>query len=171
MDPVITINGLNKTYDSGLVALQPIDLTVNRGEIFALLGPNGAGKTTLINMLCGIVTPTSGQAFINGHDVVLDYRAARASVGLVPQELVTETFETPWVSTRYSRGLFGYPPDEAHIERHSSAEQSKHLPCDEPDTAIAGVVRGQPGAQLRRCRQRQRVAPGIRWRQRPLQVC
>ena len=117
MDPVITINGLNKTYDSGLVALQPIDLTINRGEIFALLGPNGAGKTTLINMLCGIVTPTSGQAFINGHDVVLDYRAARASVGLVPQELVTETFETPWVSTRYSRGLFGYPPDEAHIER------------------------------------------------------
>ena len=117
MDPVITLNGLSKTYDSGLVALQPIDLTINRGEIFALLGPNGAGKTTLINMVCGIVTPTSGQALINGHDVVRDYRAARASVGLVPQELATETFETPLVSTRYSRGLFGYPPDEAHLER------------------------------------------------------
>jgi len=117
MDPVITLNGLSKTYDSGLVALQPIDLTINRGEIFALLGPNGAGKTTLINMVCGIVTPTSGQALINGHDVVRDYRAARANVGLVPQELATETFETPLASTRYSRGLFGYPPDEAHLER------------------------------------------------------
>ena len=117
MDSVITINGLTKTYDSGLVALQPIDLTIERGEIFALLGPNGAGKTTLINMICGIVTPTAGQALINGHDVVRDYRAARASVGLVPQELATETFETPWASMRYSRGLFGHPPDEGHIER------------------------------------------------------
>ena len=117
MDPVITLNGLTKTYASGLVALHPIDLTIKRGEIFALLGPNGAGKTTLISMVCGIVTPTSGQALINGHDVVRDYRAARASVGLVPQELATETFETPWASTRYSRGLFGYPPDPAHLER------------------------------------------------------
>ena len=117
MDPVITLNGLTKTYASGLVALQPIDLTIERGEIFALLGPNGAGKTTLISMVCGIVTPTSGQALINGHDVVRDYRAARASVGLVPQELANETFETPWASTRYSRGLFGYPPDPAHLER------------------------------------------------------
>jgi len=116
MDPVITLNGLTKTYASGLVALHPIDLTIKRGEIFALLGPNGAGKTTLISMVCGIVTPTSGQALINGHDVVRDYRAARASVGLVPQELATETFETPWASTRYSRGLFGYPPDPAHLE-------------------------------------------------------
>ena len=117
MDPVITLNGLAKTYTSGLVALQPIDLTIERGEIFALLGPNGAGKTTLISMVCGIVTPTAGQALINGHDVVRDYREARASVGLVPQELATETFETPLVSTRYSRGLFGYPPDQAHLER------------------------------------------------------
>jgi ABC-2 type transport system ATP-binding protein len=116
MDPVITLNSLAKTYASGLVALQPIDLTINRGEIFALLGPNGAGKTTLISMVCGIVTPTAGQALIDGHDVVRDYRAARARVGLVPQELATETFETPWASTRYSRGLFGCPPDPAYLE-------------------------------------------------------
>jgi len=117
MDPVITITGLTKTYASGLVALQPIDLSIERGEIFALLGPNGAGKTTLINMVCGIVTPTAGQALIDGHDVVRDYRAARSRVGLVPQELATETFETPWASTRYSRGLFGCPPDPVHLER------------------------------------------------------
>jgi ABC-2 type transport system ATP-binding protein len=117
MDPVITLNGLTKTYASGLVALQPIDLIIERGEIFALLGPNGAGKTTLISMVCGIVTPTAGQALIDGHDVVRDYRAARARVGLVPQELATETFETPWVSMRYSRGLFGCAPDPAYLER------------------------------------------------------
>jgi ABC-2 type transport system ATP-binding protein len=117
MDPVITLDSLTKIYASGLVALQPIDLTIERGEIFALLGPNGAGKTTLINMVCGIVTPTGGQALIDGHDVVRDYRAARARVGLVPQELATETFETPWASTHYSRGLFGYPPDPAYLER------------------------------------------------------
>ncbi|MDZ4731141.1 MAG: ATP-binding cassette domain-containing protein, partial [Xanthomonadales bacterium] len=93
MDPVISLNGLTKTYASGLVALHPIDLSIERGEIFALLGPNGAGKTTLISMVCGIVTPTAGQALIDGHDVVRDYRAARARVGLVPQELANETFE------------------------------------------------------------------------------
>jgi ABC-2 type transport system ATP-binding protein len=117
MDPVITLKGLSKTYASGLVALQPIDLTIQRGEIFALLGPNGAGKTTLISMVCGIVTPTAGQALIDGHDVVRDYRAARAQVGLVPQELATETFETPWASTRYSRGLFGCAPNPAYLEQ------------------------------------------------------
>jgi ABC-2 type transport system ATP-binding protein len=117
MNPVINITGLTKTYASGLVALQPIDLSIERGEIFALLGPNGAGKTTLINMVCGIVTPTAGQALIDGHDVVRDYRAARSRVGLVPQELATETFETPWASTRYSRGLFGCPPNPAYLER------------------------------------------------------
>jgi ABC-2 type transport system ATP-binding protein len=117
MNHVITLNGLSKTYASGLVALQPIDLSIERGEIFALLGPNGAGKTTLISMVCGIVTPTAGQALIDGHDVVRDYRAARARVGLVPQELATETFETPWASTRYSRGLFGCAPDPAYLER------------------------------------------------------
>jgi ABC-2 type transport system ATP-binding protein len=117
MDPVITLRGLTKTYASGLVALQPIDLTIERGEIFALLGPNGAGKTTLISIVCGIVTPTAGQALIDGHDVVRDYRAARARVGLVPQELATETFETPWASTRYSRGLFGCAPNPAYLEQ------------------------------------------------------
>ena len=117
MPPVIELSGLTKTYASGLVALQPTDLTIHRGEIFALLGPNGAGKTTLINMVCGIVTPTAGRALIDGYDVVRDYRAARARVGLVPQELATETFETPWASARYSRGLFGCAPDPAYIER------------------------------------------------------
>jgi ABC-2 type transport system ATP-binding protein len=117
MDPVITLKGLSKTYASGLVALHPIDLTIERGEIFALLGPNGAGKTTLISMVCGIVTPTEGQALIDGHDVVRDYRAARARVGLVPQELATETFETPWASSRYSRGMFGCPPNPAYLEQ------------------------------------------------------
>jgi len=114
---VITLTGLSKTYASGLVALQPIDLSIERGEIFALLGPNGAGKTTLINMVCGIVTPTAGQALIDGYDVVRDYRAARSRVGLVPQELATETFETPWASARFSRGLFGCAPDPAYLER------------------------------------------------------
>jgi ABC-2 type transport system ATP-binding protein len=117
MAPVIALSGLAKTYASGLVALQPTDLAIERGEIFALLGPNGAGKTTLISMLCGIVTPTAGQALIDGCDVVRDYRAARARVGLVPQELATETFETPFASARYSRGLFGCAPDPAYIER------------------------------------------------------
>jgi ABC-2 type transport system ATP-binding protein len=117
MPPVIELAGLSKTYASGLVALQPTDLTIERGEIFALLGPNGAGKTTLISMLCGIVTPTAGTALIDGYDVVREYRAARARVGLVPQELATETFETPWASARYSRGLFGCAPDPAYLER------------------------------------------------------
>jgi len=117
MDPVIALTGLTKTYASGLVALQPTDLTIDRGEIFALLGPNGAGKTTLISMVCGIVTPTAGRVLIDGYDVVRDYRAARARVGLVPQELATETFETPWATTRYSRGLFGCAPDPAYCEQ------------------------------------------------------
>jgi ABC-2 type transport system ATP-binding protein len=117
MEPVITLHGLTKTYASGLVALHPIDLTIERGEIFALLGPNGAGKTTLISMVCGIVTPTAGQALVDGHDVVRDYRAARTRVGLVPQELATETFETPWATTRFSRGLFGCPPNPPYLER------------------------------------------------------
>ncbi|MGD2130067.1 MAG: ABC transporter ATP-binding protein [Lysobacterales bacterium] len=117
MSHVIELSGLTKTYASGLVALQPTDLAIERGEIFALLGPNGAGKTTLISMLCGIVTPTAGKALIDGYDVVRNYREARARVGLVPQELATETFETPWASARYSRGLFGCAPDPAYLER------------------------------------------------------
>ena len=117
MQPVITIRGLAKTYASGLAALQGIDLEIRRGEIFALLGPNGAGKTTLISILCGLVTPSAGAATVDGHDIIRDYRAARAAIGLVPQELHTDMFETVWDTTCFSRGLFGLPPDAAHIER------------------------------------------------------
>jgi ABC-2 type transport system ATP-binding protein len=117
MDSVIQISGLTKTYPSGLQALKSIDLDIRRGEIFALLGPNGAGKTTLISTVCGIATPTSGQVLVDGHDIVRDYRAARAKIGLVPQELHTDMFETVWATATYSRGLFGRPPNPAHIER------------------------------------------------------
>ncbi len=117
MTPVISISNLGKTYASGLVALQNIDLDIRPGEIFALLGPNGAGKTTLISAVCGIVTPTAGSVRVNGHDIRRDYRAARAQIGLVPQELYTDLFETPWDTVRFSRGLFGLPPDPAHLER------------------------------------------------------
>jgi ABC-2 type transport system ATP-binding protein len=115
--PVISISNLGKTYASGLVALQDVDLDIRPGEIFALLGPNGAGKTTLINAICGIVTPTAGSVRVNGHDIRRDYRAARAQIGLVPQELYTDLFETPWDTVRFSRGLFGLPSNPAHLER------------------------------------------------------
>jgi ABC-2 type transport system ATP-binding protein len=117
MTHVIRIRQLSKTYESGLQALRPMDLDIRRGEIFALLGPNGAGKTTLINMICGLVKISSGSVSVDGHDVVRDYRAARARIGLVPQEVATEMFETPWAAARFSRGLFGRPPDDAFIER------------------------------------------------------
>jgi ABC-2 type transport system ATP-binding protein len=117
MSPVITISQLTKTYASGLAALKTIDLEIRKGEIFALLGPNGAGKTTLINIVCGIVTPTSGVVLADGHDIQNDYRAARAKIGLVPQELTTDAFETVWATVTFSRGLFGRPPDRAHIEK------------------------------------------------------
>ncbi len=117
MTPAISIRNLGKTYDSGFQALKSIDLDIHRGEIFALLGPNGAGKTTLIGIVCGIVRPTTGTVLADGHDVVRDYRAAREKIGLVPQELATETFETVWAAVRFSRGLFGKPPDPAHLER------------------------------------------------------
>jgi ABC-2 type transport system ATP-binding protein len=116
MQPVITISRLTKTYASGLQALKPIDLDIRRGEILALLGPNGAGKTTLISIVCGIVTPTSGTVLVDGHDIVREYRAARALIGLVPQELHTDMFETVLATLRFSRGLFGCPPDEARLE-------------------------------------------------------
>jgi ABC-2 type transport system ATP-binding protein len=116
MPPVIAIEGLTKSYASGVAALQPIDLAIERGEIFALLGPNGAGKTTLINIICGIVTPTSGRVLAAGHDIVRDYRAARALIGLVPQELTTEAYETVWATVSFSRGLFGRAPDPAYVE-------------------------------------------------------
>ena len=115
--PIVTVSGLSKTYASGLEALKRIDLTIHRGEIFALLGPNGAGKTTLINIICGIVTPSEGTVLADGHDIVRDYRAARSKIGLVPQELHTDAFESVWATVRFSRGLFGKAPDPAHCER------------------------------------------------------
>jgi ABC-2 type transport system ATP-binding protein len=114
---VISISGLTKTYAGGRRALDDVSLDIGRGEIFALLGPNGAGKTTLINIVCGIVNATAGSVTVDGHDIVRDYRDARAKIGLVPQELVTEAFETVRAAARFSRGLFGRPPDDAHVER------------------------------------------------------
>ena len=113
---VISISGLTKTYASGLQALKRIDLEIGRGEIFALLGPNGAGKTTLISIVCGIVTPTAGRVRVDGHDILREYRAARSKIGLVPQELHTDMFESVWGTVRFSRGLFGRAPDAAHLE-------------------------------------------------------
>ncbi len=115
--PAIEVADLGKSYADGFVALKSIDLTIRDGEIFALLGPNGAGKTTLINAICGIVTPSSGRITVSGHDNQQDYREARALIGLVPQELTTEAFETVWSTVSFSRGLFGKPRDDAHIER------------------------------------------------------
>ena len=117
MQPVISIQGLTKTYKSGLQALKTTDLTIGKGEIFALLGPNGAGKTTLISIVCGIVTPTTGTVIADGHDIRKDYRAARSKIGLVPQELTTDAFETVLATVTVSRGLFGKAPNPAHIEK------------------------------------------------------
>jgi ABC-2 type transport system ATP-binding protein len=114
---VISISGLTKTYASGLQALKRVDLEIRQGEIFALLGPNGAGKTTLISIVCGIVTPTAGRVLVDGHDIVREYRAARSKIGLVPQELHTDMFESVWGTVRFSRGLFGRPPDAVYLER------------------------------------------------------
>jgi ABC-2 type transport system ATP-binding protein len=117
MAPAISISRLTKTYASGLQALKEVSLDIRRGEIFALLGPNGAGKTTLINIVCGIVTPTTGTVLADGHDIVREYRAARSKIGLVPQELHTDMFETTWGTVRFSRGLFGRAPNAAHLEK------------------------------------------------------
>jgi ABC-2 type transport system ATP-binding protein len=117
MQPVLQLRQLGKTYASGFQALQDVTLDIRRGEIFALLGPNGAGKTTLISVVCGIVRASSGSVVVDGHDNVRDYRAARALIGLVPQELTTDAFETVWDTVSFSRGLFGLPPSPAHIER------------------------------------------------------
>lgn len=116
-DAVISISNLSKTYASGFEALKRIDLEIRRGEILALLGPNGAGKTTLISIVCGIVTPSSGTVTVGGHDIVRDYRNSRKMIGLVPQELTTDAFETVWATVSHSRGLFGKKPDAAHIEK------------------------------------------------------
>jgi ABC-2 type transport system ATP-binding protein len=116
-DPIITINALNKTYEGGFQALTHIDLTIQRGEIFALLGPNGAGKTTLISVVCGLVNPTAGHVMVDGFDNITHYRQARERIGLVPQELTNEAFETVWNTVSFSRGLFGKAPNPAHIEK------------------------------------------------------
>jgi ABC-2 type transport system ATP-binding protein len=114
---IITIKGLSKTYAGGFQALKNVDLEIFKGEIFALLGPNGAGKTTLIGITCGIVNPTSGQVTADGHDIIRDYRAARSKIGLVPQELSTDAFETVWATVNFSRGLFGKPSNPAYVEK------------------------------------------------------
>ncbi|HTM28575.1 MAG TPA: ABC transporter ATP-binding protein [Rhodanobacter sp.] len=117
MPPIIAVRQLSKTYASGFQALKPLDLDIQQGEIFALLGPNGAGKTTLISIICGIVNPSGGSVLAAGHDVVRDYRAARSKIGLVPQELTTDAFETVWNTVSFSRGLFGKRANPAHIEK------------------------------------------------------
>jgi ABC-2 type transport system ATP-binding protein len=117
MQPVVSIRNLSKTYASGFHALKGVNLDIERGEIFALLGPNGAGKTTLISIVCGIVNASTGTVLAGGHDIVRDYRRARAEIGLVPQELTTDAFETPWATVSFSRGLFGKAPNPAHIEK------------------------------------------------------
>ena len=117
MQPIISVQNLTKTYASGFQALKRIDLDIQRGEIFALLGPNGAGKTTLIGIICGIVNPTSGRVLADGHDIQTEYRAARMKIGLVPQELATDAFETVWATVSFSRGLFGKPKNPALIEK------------------------------------------------------
>lgn len=117
MPPIISVQGLNKTYASGFEALKNLDLDINTGEIFALLGPNGAGKTTLISIICGIANPTRGTVTADGHDILTDFRQARAKIGLVPQELATDAFETVWATVNFSRGLFGKAPNPEHLEK------------------------------------------------------
>ncbi len=116
-DAVVRVTGLSKVYSGGFQALKDVSLEIHRGEIFALLGPNGAGKTTLISIICGLVNASSGRVVADGHDIVRDFRAARSRIGLVPQELHTDAFETVWATVSFSRGLFGQPPDPGHIER------------------------------------------------------
>src|SRR3954463_14095762 len=116
-DSILSVVGLSKRYTSGFQALQNVDLEIQRGEIFALLGPNGAGKTTLISIVCGIVNPTEGRVLADGHDIAREYRRARSKIGLVPQELTPDAFETVWATVSFSRGLFGKRPDPTHIER------------------------------------------------------
>lgn len=117
MQPIIQISDLSKTYASGFQALKSVTLDIRRGEIFALLGPNGAGKTTLISIVCGIVNPSTGKVLADGHDIIGDYRAARSQIGLVPQELTTDAFETVWATVSFSRGLFGKPKNPAIVEQ------------------------------------------------------
>jgi ABC-2 type transport system ATP-binding protein len=138
MQPILDVRHLNKTYAGGFEALKDVSLEIERGEIFGLLGPNGAGKTTLISIVCGIVNATSGTVLVGGHDIVGDYRATRSMIGLVPQELPVETFETVWNTASFSRGLFGKPPNPAHIEK---VLRSLSL-WDKKDSPIIGLSGG-----------------------------
>jgi ABC-2 type transport system ATP-binding protein len=117
VQPIISVEGLSKTYAGGFQALKSVDLEIRKGEIFALLGPNGAGKTTLISIICGIVNASGGRVRADGHDIVAEYRAARTKIGLVPQELNTDAFESVWDTVKFSRGLFGKPPNPGHLEK------------------------------------------------------
>jgi ABC-2 type transport system ATP-binding protein len=117
MHPIISVANLSKTYASGFRALKGVNLSIRRGEIFGLLGPNGAGKTTLISIVCGIVNPSEGKVTVDGHDIIRDYRITRAMIGLVPQELTTDAFETVWATVSFSRGLFGKPRNPAYVEK------------------------------------------------------
>jgi ABC-2 type transport system ATP-binding protein len=117
LKPIVSVSNLSKIYASGFQALKSINLDIRRGEIFALLGPNGAGKTTLISIICGIVNPTRGVVLAAGHDIIAEYRAARSMIGLVPQELTTDAFETVWATVAFSRGLFGKPPNPDYLEK------------------------------------------------------
>lgn len=117
MPPIISVDKLNKTYESGFQALKNVNLQINQGEIFALLGPNGAGKTSLINIICGLVNPTSGSVLVDGNDILKEFRATRSIIGLVPQELATDMFENIWGTINFSRGLFGCPPDAEYLEK------------------------------------------------------
>ena len=144
MSSAISVSNLSKTYKSGFQALKDINLEIRQGEIFALLGPNGAGKTTLISIICGIVNASTGKILANGHDIVADYRAARSMIGLVPQELTTDAFETPWATVNFSRGLFGLSPNPAHIEKTLKALSL----WDKKDSKIMTALRRHeaPGA-------------------------
>ena len=137
-NPIIEVRSLSKTYASGFQALKNVNLEIRRGEIFALLGPNGAGKTTLISIVCGIVTPTGGTVTVAGHDIVRDYRAARTKIGLVPQELTTDAFETVWATVTFSRGLFGKPANPQHVEHVLKALSL----WDKKDTKILALSGG-----------------------------
>ena len=157
MPPIISIKNLSKTYASGFAALKSVDLDIRRGEIFALLGPNGAGKTTLISIVCGIVNATEGTVRVDGKDIRSDYRETRALIGLVPQELTTDAFETPWGALSFSRGLFGKPPDPARrnsqssdtASRVSTPRKSPADTCRRPDLLHIQPGRRQPSPTSR----------------------